>query len=144
MEPQLLGVPVQYQTKSPLPDPAIRYLGGKLWELCEEVTYYDREHGCLLRVPAGFVFDLASVPRGVWWLIAPFELSIIAALLHDMLYGCGGCMPVDGCDPHRTYTRGEADDLFRRVMVDERVPAWRRKLSYQAVRTFGAPAWKGL
>jgi hypothetical protein len=44
----------------------------------------------MIQIPAGFVFDLASVPRVLWWLIAPFELSIVAPLIHDWLYRVEG------------------------------------------------------
>ena len=33
----------------------------------------------------GFVTDLASVPRAIWWLIAPWDIAR-AAIIHDLLY----------------------------------------------------------
>lgn len=41
-------------------------------------------------MPERFRFDLASLPREAWPLIAPFELSIAAPLLRDYLYRSGG------------------------------------------------------
>ena len=38
-----------------------------------------------ITVPTGFVTDLASVPRAMWWLIAPFDVAR-AAIVHDILY----------------------------------------------------------
>ena len=38
-----------------------------------------------ITVPTGFVTDLASVPRAMWWLIAPFDVAR-AAIIHDLLY----------------------------------------------------------
>jgi hypothetical protein len=38
-----------------------------------------------ITVPKGFVTDLASVPRAMWWLIAPFDVAR-AAIIHDLLY----------------------------------------------------------
>ena len=40
-----------------------------------------------ITVPTGFVTDLASVPRGMWWAIAPFDVAR-AAIIHDLLYKC--------------------------------------------------------
>jgi len=33
----------------------------------------------------GFETDLASVPRAIWWLIAPWDIAR-AAIIHDLLY----------------------------------------------------------
>ena len=38
-----------------------------------------------IKVPTGFVTDLASVPRALWWAIAPFDVAR-AAIIHDLLY----------------------------------------------------------
>jgi len=36
-----------------------------------------------ITVPTGFVTDLASVPRAMWWAIAPFDVAR-AAIIHDI------------------------------------------------------------
>ena len=59
------------------------YRGGH-WVL--EAPYRYDDGATRLTVPAGFAFDLASIPRLFWPLAAPFELSIAAPLLHDFLY----------------------------------------------------------
>ena len=38
-----------------------------------------------ITVPTGFITDLASVPRAMWWAIAPFDVAR-AAIIHDLLY----------------------------------------------------------
>ena len=38
-----------------------------------------------IRCTKGFVTDLASVPRAIWWLIAPWDIAR-AAIIHDLLY----------------------------------------------------------
>ena len=119
---------------SRLPPPILTYRGGGRWRLEAAYTYRDDETTIL--VPAGFELDLASVPRVFWTLIAPFELSIVAPLVHDFLYRHGGKTDA------RTYTRAEADALFRRIMTAESVPAWRATLAYVAVRLFGRSAWR--
>ena len=126
---------------STLPAPVLTYLGDDTWRLEADYSYQDGDH--LITVPAGFEFDLSSVPRALWWLIAPFELSIAAPLLHDFLYEYGGNPPAGSVVPPHSYSRREADDLFRRVMEQEGVALWRRTLAYAAVRLFGGRAWKG-
>jgi hypothetical protein len=136
---QLSVEPVEVPA-SALPPPVLTYLGNDTWRL--EADYFYQDGDRLITVPAGFEFDLSSVPRALWWLIAPFELSIAAPLLHDFLYENGGEPPAGSVVPPHSYSRREADDLFRRVMELEGVASWRRTLAYAAVRLFGGRAWK--
>lgn len=136
---KLSGSPVRIPS-SRLPAPVITYLPEKnAWRLHEPYSYTLEGHR--ITIPAGFVFDLASVPRSLWWLIAPFELSIAAPLLHDFLYRYAGHPPAGTVTPPKVYTRREADRLFREVMEREGVAAWRRILAYLAVRWLGASEW---
>jgi hypothetical protein len=125
---------------SRLPPPVLTSLGGNHWRLEEDYKYRDRQ--TTITVPAGFEFDLSSVPRIFWVFMAPFELSIAAPLLHDFLYRSGGNPPAGSLMPPRTYTRAEVDALFRVAMGQEGVVVWRRVLAYAAVRAFGWAAWK--
>jgi hypothetical protein len=125
---------------SRLTPPVLTWVGGNQWRL--EANYVYRDGATTITVPAGFRFDLSSVPRALWWLIAPFELSIAAPLLHDFLYLHGSSPPLGSVDPPRTYTRADADRVFVELMRAEGVPAWRRLLGYAAVRLFGGNAWR--
>ena len=125
---------------SRLPPPVITSPQIGRWRL--EVAYTYHDDSTAITVPAGFEFDLSSVPRPFWSLIAPFELSIVAPLLHDFLYRHGGRPPA-GIDPPRAYSRAEADRMFLEIMEAESVPTWRRVLAYAATRVFGGRAWRG-
>jgi Protein of unknown function (DUF1353) len=107
------------------------------WRLERDYRYQDRD--TQIMVPAGFRFDLASVPRIFWPLSAPFELSIVGPLLHDYAYRTGGRMQTD---PPREYTRADADRVFYEAMGLEGVPRWRAVPAWAAVRLFGRPAWR--
>jgi hypothetical protein len=124
--------------RSRLPPPLLSHRDG-LWVL--EAPYAYDDHGTRLTVPAGFRFDLASVPRLFWPLVAPFELSIAAPLLHDFLYRCAGELPASAAEPPRRYARRDADRLFREVMEAEGVARWRRDAAWAAARLLGAPSW---
>ena len=110
------------------------------WELLEE--YRLDWDGSELRIPAGFAFDLATIPRLFWRVIAPFELSIVAPLAHDFLYEYDGILPPGSLVPMRRVRRREADLLFLQLMAKEGVVLWRRILAYLAVRGFGWLWWK--
>ncbi|MGF1531624.1 MAG: DUF1353 domain-containing protein [Puniceicoccaceae bacterium] len=94
-----------------------------------------------LFIPAGYSFDLASVPRWFWTIIAPFELSLPAPLVHDYLYEFRGRPRPPQVDPVRTFTRLESDRLFLQIMQAEGIAGWKRHLAYRAVRLFGACYW---
>lgn len=125
---------------SRLPPPVLTFIGAGRWRL--EQPYDYRDGDTVISIPAGFEFDLSSVPRLFWFLIAPFELSIAAPLLHDFLYRFGERPPPGSVTPPRAYTRAEADRMFREIMRAEGVSAWRRVLAYAAVRLFGRSAWR--
>ncbi len=83
----------------------------------------------LYTIPEGFTTDLASIPRIFWSIIAPHELGIDAPLIHDWLYrnNIGG--------------RAWADYILLHLMRQNKVPYWKRKVVYGAVRAFGWRSW---
>ncbi|HKB06349.1 MAG TPA: DUF1353 domain-containing protein [Gemmataceae bacterium] len=123
------------------PDVAITYdVSLRTWRLLADYPYQYGEN--MLTAKAGYSFDLASVPRPLWWLIAPNELSILAPLFHDLLYEYRGVLPDETyVNPYRTYTRRETDDLFLHLMEVEGVARWRRLAAYSAVRAAGGLYW---
>lgn len=116
-------------------------LGNGLWRLDRDVQHADAVLGCTLFARKGYEFDLASVPRPVWPVIAPFELSILAPLFHDLIYEFQGNPPAEMVAPFRTFARQDADDLFLRLMILEEVPRWKRVAAYTAVRAAGWAYW---
>lgn len=126
--------------RSPLPPVKVTYLTDlKKWELVETYTVRIRDYR--FTIASGYRFDLASIPRAVWWAIAPFELSIVAPLIHDFLYDFDGSVPPESVDPDHVFTRKEADLIFRDLMRVEGVTCWRRVVAYRAVRWFGGRYW---
>lgn len=125
---------------SRLPSPVVTYLTGRVWRLEQAYAYEDIPRQ--ITVPAQFEFDMSSIPRWFWFLIAPFELSLAAPLLHDFVYRYAGSPPNGAVVPPAVYSRRQADQLFRKIMEQEGVASWRRTLAYWAVRLFGRLAWK--
>jgi len=138
--------------KSPLPEVLLKWnQTSRVWVLAEEYVLDLTESGvsganyrfCL---PKDYSFDLASVPRWLWWLIAPNELSIVAPLIHDYIYECKGQIPggrikrADGTVVTE-FTRAETDDLFAILMKIEGVSRWRRFFAYNAVHIVGGVFW---
>lgn len=94
---------------------------------------YRTAAGQLIIVPAGYVTDLASIPRGLWWILPPHGELMTAAILHDWLYSHGGAL--------LGVPRSYADGLFKQCAGLYSVTRWKRKASYRAVRLGGRGGW---
>lgn len=92
-----------------------------LYELQDDWTY-EGAKGDEWTLLAGFFTDLASVPRPCRWLIDTDGDHADAALVHDFL-----CRDPDT-------TRRDADGIFRRVLLELRVPRPRAWVMWAAVR----------
>lgn len=112
----------------------------RVWVLLEE--YAIVWDGTTIRAHAGYEYDLSSVPRALWSLVAPNELSLVAPLFHDLLYEYRGRLPSEWhAEPFRTFSRREADALFLDLLKAEGVAPWRARAAYAAVRVAGGVAW---
>lgn len=93
----------------------------------EEVWYRD---GVLsVTVPAGFVSDLASIPRSLWILISPWDIAL-ESLFHDVLYRT---QPVK---------RVVADAALMSMLEERGSPWFVRWAVYSGVRMGGWIAWR--
>lgn len=120
-------------TSNELPEAVVRWLGpGFRFRLEEEFRIVERS--VCINIPAGFIFDAASVPRFFWAGISPTELGIVAPLVHDWLYRTGG--------QYGALSRSQADQIFLDHMKAEGVSAWRRWAAYAAVRIGGGGSWR--
>ena len=128
---------------STLPDPVVKH-DGQLWVVAEDCRYAGLDGGIII-AKRGFKSDLASIPRLFWVIIASFELSLVAPIMHDLIYRCGGnVIPPDGevTPAGRLFSRKDADDLFLELMTRSKVAYWKRNVAYLAVRAFGQSSWQ--
>lgn len=95
-----------------------------------------------ITVPHGFVTDLASVPRAMWWLIAPFDVAR-AAIIHDLLYKTIRQYRWKKGDKQNSELVKSAkiasDKVFLLGMqdADPKIPKYKIYLSWKAVDLFG-------
>lgn len=116
--------------------PAIlEIIGPNRWRLAEPFEYHVGRYPSdeVIRVPAGFETDLASIPRLFWPLLPPQGRYAKAAILHDWLYVLGPAGDAAA--------RQRADAIFLEAMAVLGCPAWQRRLIHAAVRLFGAAAF---
>lgn len=96
------------------------------WEVMERFTVYSAIAGTIV-VPQGFITDLNSIPRFLWWASTPSDYPE-AGVVHDCAYR--GFLPRDIAD--RVY----AELLTFMGMSDARVAG-----RYMALRLFGWHAY---
>jgi hypothetical protein len=105
---------------------------GRDWKLVDAFEYHVGSLGSgeVIRVPAGFVTDFASVPRVFWRLIPPWGRYGKATVIHDYCYRCRPC------------SRRRADRILLEAMRVLSVAWWKRTAIYLAVRAFGWIVWR--
>ena len=88
-------------------------------------------------IPKGFITDLASIPRALWWIpgLAPFEIGPSGPIAHDAIYQglVGRDLGVD---------RRRADEILRVFCRCDGVGRIRSFVVWAAVRMFGWLAWR--
>ncbi|HEV8037226.1 MAG TPA: DUF1353 domain-containing protein [Bryobacteraceae bacterium] len=82
-------------------------------------------------VPAGFVTDLASIPRVFWTLLRPDGRYAYSAIVHDYLYW------------FQTRPREESDTILKLGMKDFSIDVVTITAIYDAVRVGGGASWSG-
>jgi len=89
-------------------------------------------NGLTFIIPAGFVFDGASIPKIFWTITtSPFNPKVMrAACIHDFLY--------------RTHAipRKQADKLFMQILIEDGMAEESAEVLYSAVRVGGHTAYK--
>lgn len=105
----------------------LRMLDNYRWQLLAAFEFhvggYPSEE--VIRIPAGWVTDLTSVPRALWAIYPPHGRYAKAAIVHDYLY--------DFAIGSKDY----ADQTFLEAMTVLEVSRITRTAMYWAVRLFG-------
>lgn len=98
------------------------------WQLKETLIWKDEK---FVRVPKNFIFDFASVPL-FFQRVFPKSGARYdrASCLHDWLYAT------------ELYSREKCDEIFYKAMKADKVPKWKAKIMFYAVRIFGGLVWR--
>ena len=100
---------------------------GRHWVVMREFRYHVGAYPStdVVRVPAGYITDFASVPRFFWRILPPWGKYGKAAVVHDWL-----------CDL-RDRPSAEVHRIFLEAMTVLEVNPWKRMAMYLAVRCCG-------
>lgn len=113
------------------------------WYLIEDWHYWlDNIH---IVIPAGFIFNGASVPRVFTAIYAPTGYLFLAALVHDYCYEYGYLREIF-IEGSRTVKvkigQRQADLMFRRISrIEYPNHKIKTEVAYRALRAFGWVAW---
>jgi len=100
-------------------------------------------------IPAGFIFDGASIPRLFWSILSPTGYLFLAGLIHDFiykhkflwvytLYGDGDA----GSIYKEVYSRDKADKKFEDLAKILCQQSWFRTwISLKGLKLFGSYTW---
>ena len=99
------------------------------WIVRYPIDYYSNVLGKVITVPAGFITDLASIPRLLWWLYPPSGKYDLAVVLHDILYW------------RQETSRKDADLVLHEAMLVCGCKKGVANNFYFAVRVGGQAAW---
>lgn len=84
-------------------------------------------------VPVGYISDLASIPRPLWWIWPPgYGPAAWAAVWHDRAYSHW----------YRQISKPFADEVFRQIMLKRGASEWTANRFHWAVSRFGKGGFK--
>ena len=115
--------------------PSVPLLGvgnNRTWIVVKQLEYRIGDTQDKIVVPAGFVTDLASIPRAFWGpplFLTPAGQYSRASIIHDYLYWTQKC------------TRDQADRLLVIAMKESRVSDLDEEAIYNGVHIGGEMAW---
>ena len=104
---------------------------GTQWIVGEDIEFaveLDDKSEATIRVPRGFVTDLASTPPDIWKWYPPFGKYLTASILHDYLYWRQSC------------TQEEADKILARTMRGAGSSEADQERFFRALKAFGSDA----
>jgi len=109
------------------------------WKLEQDWNY--TLDGIKYRVPQGFVFDGASVPKYFRSWLSPMGVLLMAGLIHDYGYKTAGLLTDDGSLINKT--QKQLDVIFRDVAIADNGFKVINYIAYYALRLGGWYAWRG-
>lgn len=106
-----------------MPPPGTARLADNVFVVVYPLRYRIEQTSYVIEVPRGFITDLASIPRALWWWESPLDRSMGPAIIHDYLYW------------DQTCTKDEADAVLFIAMKENGVKRLTRNGVYAGVRT---------
>ena len=139
--PELKPVPIKTKGKGFWKGIVMWLLSTRNWEITKDWKY--RINGNEYIIPAGFVFDGASIPKFLRTFFSPVGVLLMGGLVHDYAYKYAALKPKNDKDPLLLVNQKEADVIFREINIVQNGMQFLNYLAYWALRIGGFVAWNG-
>ena len=113
-------------------------ISSRKWEIAEDWQFKLNTHEYV--IPAGFVFDGASIPKFFWSYLSPTGVLLMPGLIHDWVYKYTKLNRVDG-NKSLTMNQKDCDILFRDLAIAINGFTVINWAAYYILRAFGWVAW---
>ena len=110
-----------------LPEIWLVPLAGRRWRVQQDFIVGQTVADGYVIVPKGFVCDLNSIPRMLWWASTPADYPE-AGVVHDFLY-------------HSQIGQAKADSVYLEMLLASGMDSFRAKSRYRMLRIFGGVAY---
>ena len=114
-------------------------LSTRNWEITKDWKY--KLNGNDYVVPAGFVFDGASIPKFLRTFFSPVGVLLMGGLVHDYAYKYA-CLKRTNGGLHLVDQK-KADEIFRDICIEVNGFYTMNYLAYWSLRIGGFVAWNG-
>ncbi len=117
-----------------LDDPAIKLHPNpkSRWVKLTAQLRVELEDGTVITAPKNFWCDLASLPKWTRSAASDWRQTAKAGIIHDLIYRWAHILG---------YTRKQADQLYRKMLIACGVSKWRARIQYRALRIGAGGAW---
>ena len=114
-------------------------LGVRYWEIAKDFEYV--LNGNKYVIPAGFIFDGASIPKFLHPIVSPVGVLLIPGLVHDYAYKYATLLRENKKDTMGVISQKKADEIFRDINIGVNGIYLMNYLAYWSLRIFGFLAW---
>ena len=114
-------------------------LGVRHWEIAKDFHY--ELNGEKFVIPAGFIFDGASIPKFLHTFLSPVGVLLIGGLIHDYAYKYETLLKSDKKNTMGVISQKTADQIFRDINIEINGFYLMNLLAYWSLRIGGFMAW---
>ena len=139
--PELQPIAIKTKGKGFWKGVAMWLLSTRNWEIKKDWKY--NIDGTEYVIPAGFVFDGASIPKFLRSFFSPVGVLLMGGLVHDYAYKYKTLLKKNKKDTMGELTQKRADEIFRDINVIVNGFYTMNRLAYWSLRIGGFIAWNG-
>jgi hypothetical protein len=138
--PVMSPIPIKTKDKGFWKGILLWLMGTRKWKIEQDFNYTlnDVEY----KIPAGFEFDGASVPKFLATFLSPVGVLLMGGLVHDYGYKFATLMKKDGSNIGY-HDQKYMDGLFRDICIEVNGFRVLNYLAYWSLRLAGFVAWNG-